>query len=341
MKEAAMRYTLFALVIVLAITDCENFIILEDSRVELNGVLRVTENGVPYTGYIDMFAQWDGGTFTFAQIEEVSPGTYTWTASVSPSKKVYFEAAVFTDQGKSNRLFKTADKSVKSGIINQHGIDLGEIAFNTIGLSGSVPVTLHGEKTESAKVVIWWSADDYNRAEENYGNAWAAIDNNGDWSVNIPVFSSETPLTFCVETEEHLPEMKSAVTFRKELGPLIINKSEPLTFPPINFESVSLSGTLKINNVQTGPLHSMNLEVYQDVSNPYPYGFNSFIYSGIEDFQFDGQAIAWSTLLQAVDLPAKLAFRLSYMNGDYGLFQTQKLAVTGLSDIALEFTIAH
>jgi len=162
--------------------------------ITLSGTVNATVNGQP-ADYVRVHAflgadynNFDNYTGAYTEVD-LDDGT--WTMRIPPftaDTTLYF---VLEIDGGGAYAIKVAGETATVKDQNISGIDLGNIGFSTITLSGTATVTVNGDAPWETNVRVYTDAQFQNYIAETWFDGT-------DWSLTIPSFDTDTPLYFTV-----------------------------------------------------------------------------------------------------------------------------------------------
>jgi len=226
--------------------------------ITLSGTVNVTVNGQP-ADFVAIGAFFDAdydnftGAYNYVDLDDG-----TWAIRLPPfsaDTTLYF-ALQIQGGGASSMKFTDVTATVKDQDIS--GIDLGNIGFSTITLSGTATVTLNGDDPGWSYVYVYADAQFQNYVGDG------EIDLNGtDWSINIPSFDTDTLLYFTVEAGGNGSDGEKDTGVTRTVRAANVSGIDLGT---IDIQDITLSGTINVTVDGQEP-DQARLIVYEDRGN--------------------------------------------------------------------------
>jgi len=164
--------------------------------ITISGTVYVTVNGVvPQDAYVEVCRENEWGGWdqigNSAQVN-LNYGTWSWTTEPFDSyTTLYFRVRAYTENGSLTKDFSDKSETVKDQSVT---VNLGNVNFSAITISGTVTIQVNGATLQEAYVEVYESNGSYNFS--NYlGRANVNL-TNGTWSWTTASFDSNKTLYF-------------------------------------------------------------------------------------------------------------------------------------------------
>jgi hypothetical protein len=282
-------------------------------------------------------------------VNDMDKGTYKWDIRI-PSNElpcmIYFEVgcwmeyAPFQGRKRTEGIWVTKENT---------GINLGHFNYNVIQVSGNFPVSINGDSL-SIETKDWaemYVTHRYGTELYPYETVW--IYPNGDWSFNVVEQGWPMPLRFYVLAGRENGFFKLELTGDENTVDELIwvhDADKQITFPDhqsIDFQAVTLSGTLKLN-IPKGRDLLCRLYFYDEEVDYYASWWNLIGREEIHlqniQYEGDGLIIEWNVIVPA-SFPKDLPFYLFASTPDGEKFETYSVLKTTDSTDLKNIFIGH
>jgi hypothetical protein len=225
----------------------------------------------------------------------------TWSATLDPFEDdtpLYFELRFDTDWG-----YLTRGTGVHITAKDQSIDNIG-LAYNLpiLTLSGTVNVTVN-ETVPNGNVYV----DAYRNADYSDGVASATVNlQDNTWSIRMLPFETDTPLYFAVWFNS------GNRSFTKGTGVNVTAKDQNINninLGAVNFNAITLSGTVAVTFNGEAPNNYMNVSAYRDAD------YSNYVNSAWVNLEGGN---TWSMVLESSDTDTPLYFRVQFETNSGG-----------------------
>jgi hypothetical protein len=283
------------------------------STITLSGTVDVTvgqdpPSSIQITAFADSTYKVQLGS---ASVEPQSAST-AWSITMlalDEQTEVYFDLAI-----QEENLSIPQQTGVHRSVYNTDvsNIALGPYSFNVITLSGTVDtVTVNGDVPDRIDVLAYTEPDN-----ENQYAMWVTtgVEEDGTWSMLIEPFAAPTEVSFSLAISGQ--KSGNYYSTRQETGEkrTVHNQSiGGINLGPFELEKITLSGTVDATFFGLPP-NFITVEAFHVVSDGYVSGY----YYTLGSASVDMASGTWSMLIDPLDAPTDVYFRLYISTPDGG-----------------------